>query len=790
MKVNGSLVFDASSASEIQNLRVQKVTENPTHTAADVGRLIYNTTDNILYQGGASAWVAVATGGDAAAVQSEVNSLETALGAGINANGTFNAGGFTDVSGVLVDPTSFTDAIEQLASAVNSNNELSELDDVTLTSITDNDLLQYDSGTSEWVNVAIGSASGVQAHNNRLDALVALNTNAILVKTGTATYAGRTLIAPAAGITITDPTGQAGNPTFALANDLAALEGLATTGYVIRTGDGTATTRSIDGTSGRIVVTNGDGVSSNTNVDLDTVTNPGNGGTFVKITTDAYGRVSNSTAVVTADITALVDATYVNVTGDTMSGNLVMSSGATVTGLPAPTADTEAANKAYVDALTNGLSWKQAVRVATTANAPGFVAGVITIPNNNATYFPTTGEPAVVDGVELVVGDRVLVKDQSTAAQNGIYVVTDAGVEGATDAVLTRAEDMNAAVEFDGAAVFVKEGTANESSGWTQTATVTTVNTSTVTFSQFTGGAVYTWGVGLANTGNTINVNVGAGIAELPSDEVGIDLFDSAAGAIILTSSGTDRVTTGASKLHLLLDAAGALAQTSSGLKINAASVTNAMLVNSTFTLNGDSGTDSAALGTTLLFAGSSTQGIATAVTDQTVTISGIDAGATQKGVASFNSGHFSVSSGAVSLDASLDDLNNVSSSDAAATDSILTKTAGDWQPATRAAVVGSTSVGDHNDVTLTSPADGEVLVMNGSGQFVNQKVYHLHTQGSTATTWSVTHNLGVMYCNVTVVDASDEVIIPQSITFDSTTALTVTFNTAIAGKVVVMGIA
>jgi hypothetical protein len=104
--------------------------------------------------------------------------------------------------------------------------------------------------------------------------------------------------------------------------------------------------------------------------------------------------------------------------------------------------------------------------------------------------------------------------------------------------------------------------------------------------------------------------------------------------------------------------------------------------------------------------------------------------------------------------------------------------------------VVGSTSVGDHNDVTLTSPADGEVLVMNGSGQFVNQKVFHLEEISTAATTWTVTHGLGQQFCNVTVVDASNEVVIPQSITFTSATVVTVTFNTAVAGKLVVMGIA
>ena len=93
-------------------------------------------------------------------------------------------------------------------------------------------------------------------------------------------------------------------------------------------------------------------------------------------------------------------------------------------------------------------------------------------------------------------------------------------------------------------------------------------------------------------------------------------------------------------------------------------------------------------------------------------------------------------------------------------------------------------------DVTITSPSAGDILVNNGSGQFVNKKAYFLYTSGAAATSHTVTHNLGQKYCVVTVVDASDEVVIPQSITFDSTSGLTVTFNTAIDCKVVVMGIA
>ena len=81
----------------------------------------------------------------------------------------------------------------------------------------------------------------------------------------------------------------------------------------------------------------------------------------------------------------------------------------------------------------------------------------------------------------------------------------------------------------------------------------------------------------------------------------------------------------------------------------------------------------------------------------------------------------------------------------------------------------------------------GQTLVNDGTN-FVNRKIYHVYT-GSSNTSHTVTHNIGQKYCNVTVVDAGDEVVIPQSIVFDSANALTVTFTSAIACKVVVMGV-
>lgn len=864
MKVNGSLVFDASSASEIQNLRIQKVSTNPTAIASDVGRVIYNTTTKTLYigrdEGGSIySWVAMATGGDASALQTEVDAIETSLGAIVNSSGVFQVGAVTGPAFAGTE-SSLTALLQALSNYANNNNQLSELDDVTITAAADNDLLQYNSTSSKWENVAIGSASGVQAYDAGLDALAAKTTTGLMVQIGNDTFTSVALTAPAAGISITNADGTAGSPTFALANDLAAvegltgtgiavrtaadtwatkalvqpsagltitnadgtaagditfalandlaaLEGLSTTGLVVRTGDGTAATVSISGTTGNIVVTNADGAGGTSpTINLATITQASSGN-FVKVSLDGFGRVTGNTAVTTADITALVDATYVNVSGDTMTGSLNMGGTNKVTGLAAPTADSDAANKAYVDALTNGLSWKDSVRAASTANIDLTTGGLLT-----------------VDGVTLVAGDRVLVKDQTTASQNGIYVVASGA--------WTRAADMNDAAEFDGSAVFVAEGT-QQGSGWTETATVTTVGTDTVTFSQFTGGALYTWGTGLLLTGNTININLGAGIAELPSDEVGLDIESGKAVQLTSTLSG--------GQLTFVLDGAGitsGLTQSSSGLKIAATGVTNAMLANSTITLDSDDlNSGSVALGGTLLIAGTSAQGISTSLSGSTITITAADASTLAKGVAQFSDADFAVASGVVTIKAAgVDNAQLVNSSititgtdassDAVALGETLTFSstvsglvvaavatngiALDVRKASTTALgVASFAAADFavsggGEVTmvgkalpsLTDVADstvattsGHVLAANGTA-WINKKIYHVETVSSAATSWSVTHDLGVKYCSVTVVDSADEVVIPQSITFVDTTSLTVTFNTAITGKVVVMGIA
>lgn len=168
-----------------------------------------------------------------------------------------------------------------------------------------------------------------------------------------------------------------------------------------------------------------------------------------------------------------------------------------ITNLAAPTGANDAARKADVDAIAAGLNWKDSVRAATA------IAGTL------ATSFEN-GD--AIDGVTLATGDRILIKDQAAPAENGIYVVAASGAP-------TRATDADTAAEVLQMAVFVEEGTANADTGWVQTTNAPiTLNTTGLSYSQFTGIGGLTAGNGLTKTGNTIDVGAGTGILANAND--------------------------------------------------------------------------------------------------------------------------------------------------------------------------------------------------------------------------------------------------------------------------------
>lgn len=132
------------------------------------------------------------------------------------------------------------------------------------------DLLSFSSART---NLGLVIGTNVQAYDATLDAWAAFNTNGLLTQTGPDTFTARSLTAPAAGLTIANPGGSGGNPLFALANDLAALEALGSTGLAARTAADTWAQRSIVGTASQIVVANADGAAGNPTISLDPTVN-------------------------------------------------------------------------------------------------------------------------------------------------------------------------------------------------------------------------------------------------------------------------------------------------------------------------------------------------------------------------------------------------------------------------------------------------------------------------------------------------------------------------------------
>ena len=209
-------------------------------------------------------------------------------------------------------------------------------------------------------------------------------------------------------------------------------------------------------------------------------------GTYSKVTVDAKGRVTGSAALVAEDIPDLDWAKIVSGKPDTLAGygitDGVNKAGDTMTGAltlsGAPTQDLHAVTKAYVDSVVQGLDIKESVKVATTENIA--LSGAMTI-----------------DGVAVSAGDRVLVKNQTNAAENGIYVVADEAWSRAIDATDGKVSP--------GMFTFVEEGTLNANSGYVlATDGEIVVGTTELSFSQFSGMGQVIAGTGIGKNGNEI----------------------------------------------------------------------------------------------------------------------------------------------------------------------------------------------------------------------------------------------------------------------------------------------
>lgn len=274
-------------------------------------------------------------------------------------------------------------------------------------------------------------------------------------------------------------------------------------------------------------------VVANGAVDLSSV---GTAGTYTKVTTDAKGRVTAGTTLSASDIPTLtadkisdfqttVNSTPLNQLAVPQAA--VSFNGQRITNVATPVDATDAVNKAYVDAIRQGLDVKDSVKVATTTSIS--LSGLQNI-----------------DGITISAGDRVLVKNQISSAQNGIYV---AGVS-----AWTRAADFDTSEKVTpGAFTFVEEGGTNSDSGWVLSTNAPIALDSTgLQFTQFSGAGSIQAGAGLTKTGNQIDVvSADSGRIVVGPDSIDLAQVGTAGTYTSVTTDAYGRVTAGSNPTTL-----------------------------------------------------------------------------------------------------------------------------------------------------------------------------------------------------------------------------------------------
>lgn len=221
--------------------------------------------------------------------------------------------------------------------------------------------------------------------------------------------------------------------------------------------------------------------------DILPIVQPGTGGITYKATFQQVANLFNT------------GLAYLPLAGGTMTGAINMGT-FKITNAGNPTDEQDLTTKSYVDSVAQGFTIIGACRLATTANLTATYANGVS--GVGATLTNSGAMAALsIDGVTPSVADRILVKNQSSALQNGVYTVTDVG-SGATNWILTRATDYDQPSEVQpGDLVLITAGTTNTNSSWVETETVTDIGIDAINFSQFSASLPIS--VPNGGTGNT-----------------------------------------------------------------------------------------------------------------------------------------------------------------------------------------------------------------------------------------------------------------------------------------------
>jgi len=503
--------------------------------------------------------------------------------------------------------------------------------------------------------------------------------------------------------TLTNKTIDSANNTLTLDLSEGTLTGttaefntaLSDGSFATLAGTETLTNKTIDSASNTLTLDLGEGTLTGTLAEFNTalqddsfaglaatqtLTNKTISGSSNTLSNIANSSLTNSSITIGSDSVSLgatqtdlngitsLDVDNITIDGNTITstdsnGDLILDANGTgdidvnsnkIVNVATPTADNDAANKAYVDGVVNGLDVKESCQLATTANLSATYdngAGTLTAGSNGALS---------IDGVTPSVDDRILVKDQSTQTQNGIYKVTTVG-DGSTAFVLTRSPDADTASELTGGTFFfVEAGSTNADNGYVATHNGTpTFGSTSITFSQFSGAGQISAGDALTKTGNQLDVAVDDSSIEISSDALQVKASGITnamlAGSIENAKLSNSSISIGGITFNLgdtdatpALDLSDATNYPTSSLS---GTIANNQLANSTVSFSDDSSTSvSVGLGSTLAINGG--EGVDATISGSTLTIAGELATTSNIGVASFNSANFSVSSGDVTVTA------------------------------------------------------------------------------------------------------------------------------------------
>lgn len=285
-------------------------------------------------------------------------------------------------------------------------------------------------------------------------------------------------------VKVADPDAVIG-PASSVNSEIVLFSG--TTGKLVKSATGTGFVKVVSGVmqapsasvslttevSGVLPIANG-GTNSSTAL-ANSKAMQSSGGKIVEstVTSTELGYLTGVTGAIQTQLDAKLA-----LAGGTMLGSLTLNAD--------PSTSLQAATKQYVDSIANGIQWKQPVRVATTTSG---------------TLASSFENGDTIDGIVLATGNRILIKNQVTASENGIYIVAASGAP-------ARSLDADTFTELNGAAVFVNEGTSNADKGFLQTAELTSLASNQVWVQNFGTGLYTASGQGVLLTGSTFSFQI------------------------------------------------------------------------------------------------------------------------------------------------------------------------------------------------------------------------------------------------------------------------------------------